>query len=96
VILGQLRRLRVRPERAYIDVGGHEGSHAPTPAEERRWSAGFPYDARRVRDALVMSGLVESVDLRFVMDPDAIHHESAWARRLPDALRFLFGAVPAA
>jgi predicted alpha/beta superfamily hydrolase len=96
VILGQLRRLRVRPERAYIDVGGHEGSHAPTPAEERRWSAGFPYDARRVRDALVMSGLSESVDLRFVMDPDAIHHESAWARRLPDALRFLFGAVPGA
>jgi predicted alpha/beta superfamily hydrolase len=94
VILGQLRRLRVRPERAYIDVGGHEGSHAPTPSEERRWSAGFPYDARRVRDALVMSGLRESVDLRFVVDPDAIHHESAWARRLPDALRFLFGSGP--
>jgi predicted alpha/beta superfamily hydrolase len=94
VILGPLRQLNRRPERAYVDAGGHEGSHAPTTAEERRWSAGFTRDARRVRDALVTAGLRESVDLRFVEDPDAIHHESAWARRLPDALRFLFGSVP--
>jgi predicted alpha/beta superfamily hydrolase len=24
-------------------------------------------------------------------DPEAIHHESAWAQRLPEALRFLYG-----
>jgi hypothetical protein len=48
-------------------------------------------DARRLRVQLVAAGLVEGADLRFVEDPDAIHHESAWARRLPGALRFLFG-----
>jgi predicted alpha/beta superfamily hydrolase len=91
VILGPLRRLEIRPIRIYIDAGGREGSHAPTPEEARRWSAGFMYDARRVRDALVTSGLRESIDLRLVEDPEAIHHETAWAGRFPDALRFLFG-----
>ena len=29
--------------------------------------------------------------LRHVVEPGGTHHESAWARRLPDALRFLLG-----
>jgi len=28
---------------------------------------------------------------RYVLEPDARHTESAWAKRLPDALKFLFG-----
>jgi predicted alpha/beta superfamily hydrolase len=28
---------------------------------------------------------------RYVLEPDARHTESAWAQRLPDALKFLFG-----
>ena len=31
-------------------------------------------------------------DLRAVLDPGGIHNESAWSRRLPDALRFLLRA----
>jgi hypothetical protein len=30
--------------------------------------------------------------LRVVIDPDARHTEVAWAKRLPDALTFLFGS----
>jgi predicted alpha/beta superfamily hydrolase len=31
----------------------------------------------------------------YVEEEGAIHHESAWARRLPAALRFLFGTAQA-
>lgn len=30
----------------------------------------------------------------YVEEEGAIHHESAWARRLPAALRFLLGQMP--
>ena len=88
-IYRRLRDLAVLPERLYVDAGGREGSDR-TEAPARRWSAAFTHDARRLRDELVGAGLRESVDLLLVEDPEAIHHESAWARRLPDALRFLF------
>jgi predicted alpha/beta superfamily hydrolase len=90
-VIGRLGRLPTPPVRAYLDIGGHEGSGAPTPAIARRWSGAMLREARLVRDALAASGLREPASLRHVEDPDAIHHESAWARRLPDALRFLFG-----
>ena len=28
--------------------------------------------------------------MRWVFDPGAVHHESAWRRRAPEALAFLF------
>jgi hypothetical protein len=28
-------------------------------------------------------------DLRFVFEPDGVHHETAWRRRFPGAARFL-------
>jgi len=45
--------------------------------------------------SLVAAGLREGTDLRYVEDLEAMHHESAWAKRLPDALRFLFGDLAA-
>lgn len=90
-ILGRLRHLALRPERVYLDVGGLEGSYAGSDPVARRWSAAYPRDVLRIRAALVTAGLREPIDMRLVEDPDGHHHESAWARRLPDALRFLFG-----
>jgi predicted alpha/beta superfamily hydrolase len=90
-ILRRLRRLRHLPDRVYLDVGGREGSFAPDPRTAARWSAGFLADARRTRDILRDLGLHEPERLRYVEDLPAIHQESAWAARLPDALRFLFG-----
>jgi predicted alpha/beta superfamily hydrolase len=37
--------------------------------------------------------LVSPSEVKFVFDPDAHHNEEAWARRLPDALTFLFPAA---
>ncbi len=62
--------------RIYIDMGGRE------------WRGGLD-DARRLRDALLERGWESGRDLEYVEDRYAAHNESAWARRLPDALRFL-------
>ena len=34
-------------------------------------------------------GFAEGDDLHYVEDREGIHRESSWAKRLPDALRFL-------
>jgi hypothetical protein len=34
-------------------------------------------------------GFAEGDDLRYVEDREGIHRETSWAKRLPDALRFL-------
>jgi predicted alpha/beta superfamily hydrolase len=92
-IIRRAARLDPPPVRAYLDVGGHEGNDAPSPGLERLWSAAVLREARQLRDALVASGLREPETLCYVEDPDAVHRETDWARRLPGALRFLF-AVP--
>jgi predicted alpha/beta superfamily hydrolase len=79
LILPLLKALDPAPIRAYVDFGTAEGGP---------W---FERHVRRIVDALGVAGLREPDTLRFVVDEDAIHHESAWARRLPDTLRFLFG-----
>lgn len=70
------------PARIHLDMGGRE------------WR-GMTDDARRVRDALTDKGWVEGRDLHYVEERYAIHREDAWARRLPDALRFLLAEAPA-
>ena len=67
--------------RIYMDVGGRE------------------HDDEKIRQAYVdgferMTALLrgkgyDDRSLRAVLDREAIHHESEWARRLPDALRFM-------
>jgi predicted alpha/beta superfamily hydrolase/RimJ/RimL family protein N-acetyltransferase len=93
-IYRRLRRLSPVPERIYVDMGDHEGSHAPTTRQDRARSREAVRSARMVRDALTASLPSGSGRLRYVEEAGAIHHEEAWARRLPDALRFLFGPEP--
>lgn len=91
-IVRRLARMPVAPLRAYVDVGGREADgDAPSPGMARLWSAAAVREARQVHDALIASGLREDETLRFVVDAEASHREDHWARRLPDALRFLFG-----
>ncbi|MDP8904598.1 MAG: alpha/beta hydrolase-fold protein [Chloroflexota bacterium] len=66
--------------RIHLDMGGRE------------WR-GMTADARRLRAVLIAKGLVEGRDLHYVEERYAPHRESAWARRLPDALHFLLAAV---
>ncbi len=72
----------VPPSRVHLDMGGRE------------WRGGLD-DARRLRAALIAAGLQEPRDLSYVEERYALHNEPAWARRLPDALRFLLGGRPA-
>jgi predicted alpha/beta superfamily hydrolase len=90
-MVARLRNLDLLPERVHLDVGGREGSDSGSDPVARRWAAAYPRDALRIRAALLESGLREPAGLRFVQEPDGIHHESAWGPRLPDALRFLYG-----
>lgn len=89
-IVGLLARLAPLPDRAYLDVGGREGANAPAAWQARRRTAAAQREAERVRGALLAAGLRPAV-LRYVEDPAGEHREADWARRLPDALRFLYG-----
>ncbi|MEJ2750796.1 MAG: alpha/beta hydrolase-fold protein, partial [Anaerolineae bacterium] len=42
------------------------------------------------RDALLANGFSSGPDFQFFVDKGAIHHESAWANRLPRIFQFLF------
>jgi predicted alpha/beta superfamily hydrolase len=66
--------------KVWIDVGGRESS---SPDVQERYRAS--YDDMR---ALLLE---RGCEVGGYLDPDAIHHESAWAKRLPEALRFLYG-----
>ena len=52
--------------------------------------------AKCKRLLLTRKAIGRKYDLRYVEEAEGIHHESAWARRLPDALRFLLGQAPVA
>jgi hypothetical protein len=68
--------------RIHLDAGGRE------------WRGMLP-GARRLRELLLEQGWVEGRDLHYVEELYGIHRESAWARRLPDALRFLLAETRA-
>ena len=68
------------PGRIYLDIGTEEGSASLA-------------NARRMRDLLLSRGYREGVDLRWVEDAGAGHHESAWGRRLKTAVPFLLNSV---
>jgi predicted alpha/beta superfamily hydrolase len=73
----------VKPDaRIYIDVGDSE-----MPEDEqtrRRYVEGFER-----MTALMRSRGFDEDSLRAVLEPGGAHFETDWARRLPDALRFL-------
>jgi len=69
--------------RIWLDIGGREN---PEFLERMR---AYWQDAHAMRDLLLEKQMGER--LRFVADPEGTHHESAWAERLPGALRFLLG-----
>ena len=66
---------RQRP-RIYMDMGGRE------------WKGAFA-EVRELREVLESRGWVEGVDLSHIEDRYGRHHEDSWAKRLPDALRFM-------
>jgi hypothetical protein len=59
----------------------------------RDWNVETVANVRRLERILRDAGL-GARRLRVTIEEGGTHSEAAWARRLPDALRFLFGNVP--
>lgn len=81
-IIRQSRTVRRWPERVFLATGSAEAGR-----EDRDRS--MVNDVQELAAILHRSGL-EGRRLRLIVDQGASHHESAWARRFPDALSFLF------
>jgi predicted alpha/beta superfamily hydrolase len=82
-LIRQSRGVQRWPERIFLATGTAE---AGRPDKDQS----MVDDVRELAAILRRAGLDDS-RLRLVVDDGATHHESAWARRFPDALAFLFG-----
>lgn len=85
-IIRQSRTIRRWPERVFLATGSAEAGR-----EDRDRS--MVDDVRELAAIIERSGL-DGRRLRVVVEQGGTHHESAWARRFPEALSFLFGEGP--
>lgn len=82
-IIRESRSTKQWPERIYLGTGTAETGNA----EKDRSTV----DDVREFDAILRRNGLDDHRLRLVIEDGGTHHESAWARRFPQALRFLFG-----
>ena len=81
-MIRQSHRVRRWPERVFLATGSAEAGH-----EDRDQSM---VDDVRELAAIMRRGGLDHRRLLFMVEEGATHHESAWARRFPAALSFLF------
>lgn len=65
--------------RLYMDIGTNETS-GPITADD------YMYTNAKLAETLARTGIA----FRYEVEPDAVHNEEAWRRRLPNALAFLY------
>lgn len=82
-IIRESRSVKYWPERIYLGTGTAE---AGSPDRDRS----VVDDVRELASIFRRAGLDEK-QLRLKIEEGGTHDESAWARRLPEALSFLFG-----
>jgi len=82
-MIQQSRLVKRWPERIFMAIGTAEAGRA-----DRDQST--VDDVRELAAIFGRTGL-DDQHLKLLIDHGATHHESAWARRFPDALQFLFG-----
>lgn len=82
-IIKRSRQVKAWPERIVLATGTAEAGRAD---RDRR----MVDDVRELATILRRAGL-DDKRLLLKIDDGATHHESAWARRFPEALSFLFG-----
>jgi predicted alpha/beta superfamily hydrolase len=89
-ILQYVRQAQAEPGLIYFDLGTHEGGDTrPAHHPPHRYTSRYLDSARHMRDLLGQKGYRLGHNLRYDEEEEATHNEAAWARRLPDALRFL-------
>jgi enterochelin esterase-like enzyme len=84
-MIRQSRGVKRWPERIFLATGTAE-------AGRKDKDQSMVDDVRELAAILRRSGL-NHTRLRLFVDEGASHHESAWARRFPQALAFLFGTA---
>jgi predicted alpha/beta superfamily hydrolase len=82
-LIKDARSIQHWPKRVYLATGTAEAGR-----EDRNRSV--VDDVRELAGILQRAGL-DDKRLKLVIEEGAPHHESAWARRFPEALTFLFG-----
>jgi predicted alpha/beta superfamily hydrolase len=80
-MIKQSRLVRRWPERIFLAMGAAEAGK-----KDRDQSM-----VDDVQELAAIIGRAPDSRLKLVIDEGGTHHESAWARRFPDALTFLFG-----
>jgi predicted alpha/beta superfamily hydrolase len=78
------------PARVYLGVGTNEGGRPDCRTEDTSESEAVA-DVRRIERLIGQKMSGSPAELLVFVEPCATHHETAWARRLPRALEFLFG-----
>jgi predicted alpha/beta superfamily hydrolase/uncharacterized protein involved in tolerance to divalent cations len=74
----------------YLDVGTAEGiGLAAGHSSQQTFAYQYMNQVRKMNALLLKKGYRAGENLLYLEAEGGIHHESAWARRLPDALRFL-------
>jgi predicted alpha/beta superfamily hydrolase len=82
-IIRASRSVKQWPEKIYLGTGTAEVGN---PDRDRS-----VVDDVREFDAILRRTGLDDAHLRLVIEEGGRHHESAWARRFPEALKFLFG-----
>jgi enterochelin esterase-like enzyme len=88
-VLDEAARVSVWPSR--IALGAGTGENVPPPCRPGDAEPEVVRDLRRLERLLRDRG-VDPARIRMTIVPCGAHDEEAWARRLPDALRFLYAA----
>jgi predicted alpha/beta superfamily hydrolase len=79
------------PARVYLGVGTNEGGRSDCRADDTSEPEAVA-DVKRLERLIRQMTSDSPAELFVVVEPCATHHETAWARRLPRALEFLFGS----
>ncbi|MFZ0808954.1 MAG: alpha/beta hydrolase-fold protein [Candidatus Sulfotelmatobacter sp.] len=82
-IITESREVKIWPQRIYLATGTTESGREDV-------SRSMVDDVRELAGIFRRAGLGDD-RMELVIDEGGTHHESAWARRFPEALRFLYG-----
>lgn len=74
--------------RIYLDAGTREMGGSPRTEQQRARSRRYYASVRRMKRVLIRKGYRPVHDLLHIEEKWASHSETAWARRLPQAIRF--------
>jgi len=83
-MIRECREIKIWPDRVFLATGTAEAGRADR-------DRSMVDDVRELGAIFARAGLGVN-RLRLFVDEGANHHESAWARRFPQALSFLFGS----